>query len=68
MTDQKENRILWLMALAVGAVSFGLAFKAPWPMNLFYALFGLGLMAIAGPMAWRLRPRRVSRHRRAGQR
>ncbi|MES2471809.1 MAG: hypothetical protein V4601_03105 [Pseudomonadota bacterium] len=68
MTDQKESRILWLMALVVGAVSFALAFSAPRPLNLFYALFGLGLVAIAGLMVWRLRQRRELRHRRAGHR
>jgi Na+-driven multidrug efflux pump len=68
MTDQKESRILWLMALVVGAVSSALAFSAPWPLNLFYALFGLGLVAVAGLMVWRLRHRRDLRHRRAGHR
>lgn len=52
MTDQKESNILWLMVLVVGAVSICLSVSGRWPLNLFDAVFGISLSAIAGWKLW----------------
>jgi membrane protein implicated in regulation of membrane protease activity len=66
MTDQKESNILWLMVLLVGAVSVCLSVSGGWPINLFYAIFGVSLSVIAGWKLWQARRRRIAeRHHRA---